>query len=102
MLFRSLGITCTSLFNGTLTTGSTSFNYGSYKAYIIIGQPSTSGSRVGIVVPASIITTSSVGYQFADESYYYSFNLYYSGTTCYLAFRGRNSSGQILRVFGVN
>jgi hypothetical protein len=98
----NLGITCTSLFNGTLTTGSTSFNYGSYKAYIIIGQPSTSGSRVGIVVPASIITTSSVGYQFADESYYYSFNLYYSGTTCYLAFRGRNSSGQILRVFGVN
>lgn len=98
----NLGITCTSLFNGTLTTGSTSFNYGSYKAYIIIGQPSSSASRVACVIPASVITTSSVGYQFADESYYYSFNLYYSGTTCYLAFRGRNSSGQILRVFGVN
>lgn len=98
----NLGIACTSLFNGVLTTGSTSFNYGYYKAYIIIGQPSSNGSRVGIVVPASVITTSAVGYQISDESYYYSFNLYYSGSTCYLAFRGRSSSGQILRVFGVN
>ena len=98
----NLGIACTSLFNGTLTTGSTSFNYGSYKAYVIIGQPSSSGSRVATIVTASQITTSAVGYQIADESYYYSFNLYYSGSTCYLAYRNRNSSGQILRVFGVN
>lgn len=98
----NLGIACTSLFNGTLTTGSTSFNYGSYKAYIIIGQPSSSASRVATIIPASVITTSSVSYQIADESYYYSFNIYYSGTTCYLAFKGRSSSGQILRVFGVN
>lgn len=98
----NLGIACTSLFNRTLTTGSTSFNYGSYKAYVIIGQPSSSGSRVATIVPASQITTSAVGYQIADESYYYSFNLYYSGSTCYLAYRNRNSSGQILRVFGVN
>ena len=98
----NLGIACTSLFNGTLTTGSTSFNYGSYKAYIIIGQPSSSASRVATIIPASVITTSSVSYQIADESYYYSFNIYYSGSTCYLAFKGRSSSGQILRVFGVN
>lgn len=98
----NLGITCTSLFNGTLTTGSTSFNYGLYKAYIIIGQPSSNGSRVATIVPAAQITTSAVGYQIADESYYYSFNLYYSGSTCYLAYRNRNSSGQILRAFGVN
>lgn len=98
----NLGITCTSLFNGTLTTGSTSFNYGSYKAYIIIGQPSSSASRVATILPASVITTSSVSYQIADESYYYSFNIYYSGSTCYLAFKGRSSSGQILRVFGMN
>lgn len=98
----NLGIACTSLFNGTLTTGSTNFSYGSYKAYIIIGQPSSSGSRVATIVPAAQITTSAVVYQIADESYYYSFNLYYSGSTCYLAYRNRNSSGQILRVFGVN
>ena len=35
----NLGITCTSLYSGTLTTGSTTFNYGSYKGYVIVGQP---------------------------------------------------------------
>ena len=86
----------------TVTTGSTSFNYGNYNFYVIIGQPSSSGSRTPIVVPKAAITTSSVAYQISDESYYYSFNLYYSGSTCYLAYKGRNSSGQIIAVYGVN
>lgn len=98
----NLGISATLLFSGTVTTGSTSFNYGNYNFYIIIGQPSSSGSRTPIVVPKAAITTSSVAYQISDESYYYSFNLYYSGSTCYLAYKGRNSSGQILAVYGVN
>ena len=37
-----------------------------------------------------------------DESYYYSLNLYYSGTTAYAAYKARNSSGQIIAVYGVN
>lgn len=98
----NLGIKCTSLFSGTLTTGSTTFNYGSYKAYIIIGQPSSAGSRCAVIIPANQITTSATGYQFADESYYYSFNLSYSGSTVTLSYRGRSSSGQIIAVYGMN
>lgn len=98
----NLGITCTSLYSGTLTTGSTTFNYGNYKAYLIIGQPSSAGARVCVFVPAAQITTTATAYQFADESYYYSFNLSYSGTTVTLAFKGRSSSGQIIKIFGVN
>lgn len=44
----NLGITCTSLYSGTLTTGSTTFNYGSYKAYVIVGQPNSTSARVSI------------------------------------------------------
>ncbi len=98
----NLGITCTSLYNGTLTTGSTTFNYGSYKAYIIIGQPTASSARCSLFVPKDQITTTAVNYQVADESNYYTFNLSYSGSTVTLAFKGRSSTGQILRVFGVN
>ncbi len=98
----NLGITCTSLYSGTLTTGSTTFNYGSYKAYLIIGQPSSAGARCAVFIPASQITTTATAYQFADESYYYSFNLSYSGTTVTLAYKGRSSSGQIIKIFGVN
>ena len=98
----NLGIAATLLYSGAVTTGSCSFSYRSYNFYIIIGQLSSTGSRAALVVPRIALTTSAVAYQLADESYYYSFNLYYSGTTAYLAYKGRNSSGQILQIYGVN
>ena len=98
----NLGISVTQLYTGTLTTGSTTFNYGSYNFYIIVGQPSSSSSRCTVVIPKSVITTSAVSYQFADEANYYSFNLSYSGTTATLAYTGRSSSGQILKIYGIN
>lgn len=98
----NLGLGVTLLWSGTCTTGSCAFSYGSYNWYVIIGQPASSGSRTPIVVPKAALTTSAVAYQITDESYYYSFNLYYSGTTAYAAYKGRNSSGQIIAVYGVN
>ena len=98
----NLGLGVTLLWSGTCTTGSCAFSYGSYNWYVIIGQPASSGSRTPIVVPKAALTTSAVAYQITDESYYYSFNLYYSGTTAYAAYKARNSSGQIIAVYGVN
>lgn len=98
----NLGIAVTQLYTGTLTTGSTTFNYGSYNFYIIVGQPASGSSRTAVVIPKAVITTSAVSYQFADETSYYSFNLSYSGTTVTLAYKGRSSSGQILKVYGMN
>lgn len=98
----NLGITCTSLYSGTLTTGSTTFNYGSYKAYVIIGQPNSTSARVSLFIPKGQLTTTATTYQLADETNYYTFNLSYSGSTVTLAYKGRSGSGQVLRVFGVN
>ena len=98
----NLGITCTSLYNGTLTTGSTTFNYGSYKAYVIIGQPNSTSARVSLFIPKGQLTTTATTYQLADETNYYTFTLSYSGSTVTLAYKGRSGSGQVLRVFGVN
>lgn len=39
----NLGIAATSLYNGTLTSGSITFNYGNYNFYIIIGRPEQYG-----------------------------------------------------------
>lgn len=96
----NLGIAATSLYNGTLTSGSITFNYGNYNFYIIIGRPSSTASRVSLVVPKIMLTTSAVSFQIADESNYKSFSLYYSGSTVTLTIQGGN--GQINRVFGVN
>ena len=96
----NLGIAATSLYNGTLTSGSITFNYGNYNFYVIIGRPSSTASRTSLVVPRILLTTSAVSFQIADESNYKSFNLSYSGSTVTLAIQ--NGAGQINRVSGSN
>lgn len=96
----NLGITCTSLYSGTLSSGSTTFNYGSYKAYIIAGLPSSGASKMSLIVPKGMITTSDVNWQIADEVNYRGFKLKYSGTTTTLTIA--NGSGSITNVYGVN
>ena len=56
----NLGIGITQLYFGTLTTGGTSFNYGNYNFYIILGQPWSSGSLTPIVVPKIALTSHAV------------------------------------------
>lgn len=96
----NLGISATSLYNRTLTSGSITFNYGNYNFYVFIGRPSSTASRASLVVPKIMLTTSAVSFQIADESNYKSFNLSYSGSLVTLSIQGGN--GQINRVFGVN
>lgn len=96
----NLGIACTSLYNGTLTSGSITFNYGNYNFYVIIARPSSSASRVSLVIPRIQLTTTATAYQIADESNYKSFILSYSGSIVTLTMG--NGNGQINRVFGVN
>lgn len=96
----NLGISCTSLYSGSLSSGSITFNYGNYKAYIIVGNPSTNSDKMSIFIPKAILTTSDVGYQIADESYYRTFKLRYSGSTVTLTISTGN--GYITNVYGVN
>lgn len=96
----NLGITATSLYNGTLTTGSITFNYGSYNFYVIHGRPISGASLTSLVVPRILLSTSALSFQIADESNYKSFNLSYSDSTVTLTMGSGN--GQINRVFGVN
>ena len=96
----NLGITCTSLYSGSLSSGSTTFNYGNYKAYIIVGNPTTSASKMSIIVPKGMITTSDVSWQIADEGYFRVFKLKYSGTTVTMTIG--NGYGYITNVYGIN
>ena len=98
----NLGLTCTSLYKGTLTEGSATFTYGSHKAYIIMGRPKDSSAVCTMITPKSMITTGGLKYQFADEVNYVAFTLSYSGTTGTVTISTRSSDGYITRVFGVN
>jgi hypothetical protein len=96
----NLGITCTSLYSGNLSSGSTTFNYGNYKGYVIVGLPSSTASRMSLFIPKNVITTSDVIWQIADEVNYRIFKLKYSGTTVTLTIS--SGSGAITNVYGVN
>lgn len=96
----NLGIACTSLYSGALSSGSCTFNYGNYNAYIIAGQPSSSASKMSLIIPKGMITTSDVNWQIADEVNYRGFKLKYSGTTTTLTIG--NGSGSITNVYGIN
>ncbi len=97
----NLGVAATSLYSGTLTgTNSCTFNYGNYNFYIIVGLPTSSSARIGLVVPKAMLTTSDVKYQIADDANYCSFYLKYSGSTVTMTRYGGN--GQIIAVYGVN
>lgn len=96
----NLGVACTSLYSGTLSSGSTTFNYGNYNAYIIAGLPSSGASRMSLIVPKALITTTDVNWQIADEVNYRGFKLKYSGTTVTLTIGG--GTGSITNVYGIN
>lgn len=97
----NLGVAVTSLYSGSLTgSNSCTFNYGSYNFYIIIGTPASSSSKVGIVLPKAILTTSDVRYQIADDANYCSFSIRYSGSTVTLTRYG--GAGTITNIYGVN
>lgn len=96
----NLGIACTSLYSGSLSSGSTTFNYGNYNAYIIAGNPSSTASKMSLIVPKALITTTAVNWQIADETNYRGFSLKYSGTTVTLTIG--NGSGSITNVYGIN
>ena len=95
----NLGITGTSLYSGTLSSGSITFNYGNYNFYVVTGRVTSSGSLLCSVIPKGLLTTSDVTYQFADESYYRAFKLKYSGSTVTLTVGG--GYGSITSVYGI-
>lgn len=96
----NLGIGGTSLYSGTLSSGSITFDYGSYSFYVVVGRVTSSGSLLCSIIPKGMITTSDVNYQFADESYYRAFKLKYSGSTVTLTVGG--GYGSITNVYGIN
>ena len=90
------------LYSGSLTSGSITFDYKKYKQFVIVGKMSTNGSLTSITVPREAITTTATSWMLAGSSYYVNFNLSYSGDKVTLAFStATGSGGQITGVYGV-
>ena len=90
------------LYDGSLSSGSTTFNYGNYNLYIVVAEVRSGGSMITMTVPKLLLSGSDQSFCISDEADYITFKMKYSSTTATLTFGSRSSSGSILKVYGVN
>ena len=90
------------LYDGSLSSGSTTFNYGNYNLYIVVGEVRSGGSMITMTVPKLLLSGSDQSFCISDEADYITFKMKYSSATATLTFGSRSSSGSILKVYGVN
>ena len=90
------------LYDGYLSSGNTTFNYGNYNLYIVVAEVRSGGSYITMTIPKLLLTGTDQSYCISDEADYITFKLKYSGSTATLTFGSRSSSGSIVKVYGVN
>ena len=90
------------LYNGSLSSGSTTFNYGEYNLYIVSAHVHSGGSTITMTIPKAMLTGSDVNYCISDEVDYIVFRLRYSGPTATLTIGNMSSDGWVDKVYGVN
>lgn len=91
----------TSLYSGTLSSGSTTFTYGDYTAYVIKAIPYSSSDPVTMIIPKKMITTTATAYQMCDNQYWVGFKISYSDSTVTLTHNGGSSGAAIKAVYGL-
>ena len=90
------------LYDGYLSSGNTTFNYGNYNLYIVVAEVRSGGSYITMTIPKLLLTGTDQSYCISDEADYVTFKLKYSSSTATLTFGSRSSSGSIVKVYGVN
>ena len=101
-LKTAMKLSCTALWSGGLNTVNKqiTFTFGGYNAYIIGGTAGGS-SYTTVIIPANDLRTSQANYLISDEAAYVTFGIWYSGSTGYLKFTGKNGSGSLAHVWGI-
>lgn len=90
------------LYDGSLSSGNTTFNYGNYNLYIVVAEVRSGGSLITMTIPKILLSGSDQSFCISDEADYVTFKLKYSSSTATLTFGSRSSSGSIVKVYGVN
>lgn len=91
---------CDQLYSGVLKSGSVSFVFGAYAAYLVIGHLGSGSYYTSLMIPKHILGTSNTTFIMSDESYYLSFNMRYSGSSAVLSYQSSNNSCYVSRVYG--
>ena len=89
------------LFDGSLSSGNTTFNYGDYNAYLIFAVVRSGGSLLQMTIPKILLTTSDQQFCLNDEVDYITFKMKYASNIATLSFNSASSFGSIVKVYGM-
>lgn len=98
---KNLGLGSTRVYNGSLSSGSATFDCTNYTGIVIVGKPASSAGMVAMYLPVGYISGSTRSLQIADESNFLLFELKASGGTGTITIKTNAGSGNISQVWGV-
>lgn len=96
----NLGLKYTQLYSGTFTSGSMTVDITSQDFLVCVGKVRSANATQGWCIPLARVSSTAEKWQFADDVYFFAFNLSKSGNTLTIEQTG-TTGGRILRIFGV-
>lgn len=98
---QGLGIGCVNLLTQPVASSQeVAVAAGAYKAYLVVGSPSSGGSLVSLMIPAAEITETALRWQLADDGSYTAFLLHRREGELFIA--RASGSGTITALYGIN
>lgn len=96
----NLGFYKVRLYQGSLSAGSATLEYGAnYRALIIVGRPSSAADRVAQTISAEVWTEAPL--QFCDNEHWIRYNITGSGSHLVVNILTNNEGGMIEYIFGI-
>ena len=97
----NLGLGCTELFSGSMSSGSQTFADAGYTMLIIIAKVHSSGSHNTTAIPMLFLSSSNSQFCTSDETNYIVYMLKVENGTITLTWGSRDSDGYIEKVYGI-
>ena len=97
----NLGVGCTELFSGNMSSGAETFSDAGYTMLAVMGKVTSSGSHNPIVIPMCFISDTDAQFCISDETNWITFLLRIESGTVTLTWGNRSSNGYIEAVYGI-
>ena len=97
----NLGLGCTQVFTGSMSSGSHTFEDAGYTALLVIARTTSSSSHNTLVIPMMFLGSSNNKFCIADDTDWVTFFLKVESGTITLTWDNRKTTGYIEKVYGI-
>jgi len=97
----NLGLGCTQVFTGSMSSGSQTFADAGYTALLVIARTTSSSSHNTLVIPMTFLDSSNNKFCIADDTDWVTFFLKVENSTITLTWDNRKTTGYIEKVYGI-